>query len=186
MVPEEHWGDDGDHAGHEAARPRGRAGPLGRRPHRALSRALPSSGRDPSRSPRRIPPRSRVSGRARRAALGRASGGRARSRRPGARAGSTRWPSNSRASASSRPSSSRGPNAGTGRTVGRCSTSPSVSAKLGVAHGHGRRQVDRAGHVAAEQVDDRADLVVEADPAHPLAARPEAAAEPELEQRQHP
>ena len=52
--------------------------------------------------------------------------------------GSTRWLSNSRASARSRPSTQPAARtAGTGRTVGRCSTSPSVSASSAFVTGSG-------------------------------------------------
>ena len=41
QVPTDQWGAYADHAGARAARPPGRAGPLGRRPHRLITRRRP-------------------------------------------------------------------------------------------------------------------------------------------------
>ena len=112
----------------------GRAGPLGRRRHGLTgssrrSRSSPSSGsaaEDGVRGSRQVgwawTKPSAWSTR------GAPAGRRTAARRP-ARA----------------PSSKRGPNAGTGRIVGRCSTSPSVSASSALVTGVGRREVDRSG-----------------------------------------
>ena len=78
-----------------------------------------------------------------------------------ARSGRTRWPARRAARRPvRRPSSSFGPNAGTGRNVGRCSTSPSVSANSALVTGSGAVRLTATRHLARQQVDDRPDLVV--------------------------
>ncbi len=88
-------------------------------------------------------------------------------------------------STSSLPSTSLGANDGSGTNAGRFSTWPSVRANSAFVTGLGDGEVDRSGHLAVEQVLDRADLVVDRDPAHPLPAVAGPATEPELVERQH-
>ena len=65
---------------------------------------------------------------------------------------------------------------------------PSVRVNSALVAGFGRDEVDRARRPTSWSIACTigADVVVERDPAHPLLARTEAAAEPELEREQHP
>ena len=85
------------------------------------------------------------------------------------------------------PKSSLSAGAGAGSRAGRSSTRPSVAAKLRLVTGSGAAGFSGPGELVGEEgVMDRADHVVDRDPAHPLAPAAERSARAEEEGRQHP
>ena len=77
-------------------------------------------------------------------------------------------------------------NAGAGTTAGPVRGPGERPDQVGLADRLRRSEIDRAGQVAGEGELDRPDLVLERDPAPPLAARAERSAEAELDQGQQP
>ena len=101
-----------------------------------------------------------------------------------ATSGRTRCPSSSTSAIS--PSASRSAKAGTGTTAGRPRQRASVGREFGVGDRLRRDGVDRAADIVVRQREQhQLDQVVAMDPAHPLLARPDAAAEPGAKHRQH-
>src|SRR5450759_3755635 len=99
--------------------------------------------------------------------------------------GRTRGPANAASRAKS-PRASRRASPGTTKAAGRCTRPSQGGGELGVADGGRRGHVDRpADAIGAQQEPDRGNLVRQGNPAPVLLARPEAAAEPQPEYRQH-
>ncbi len=74
-----------------------------------------------------------------------------------------------------------------GSTVGRCTAAPSALVNSAFVAGFGDVRLAAPVHrLVPEQVLDRADVVVEGDPAQVLLARADPSAEAELERQQHP
>ena len=99
--------------------------------------------------------------------------------------GRTRGPANAASRAKS-PRASRRASPGTTKAAGRCTRPSQGGGELGVADGGRRGHVDRpADAIGAQQEPDRGNLVRQGNPAPVLLARPEVAAEPQPEYRQH-
>ena len=91
---------------------------------------------------------------------------------------------NSRASGQLATDHQAGPEAGHGQHGGTVQGVAQVLGEPGVGHRVGCGQVDRPRHRVGQEPDDGLDLVVEGDPAPPLAPGPEPTAQPQLEQGQ--